>query len=144
MESGRRRVPSEVLKRGYSDEEIGHLYELGRLFLEHGDLRRAEVMFIGISEVAADFAPAWLGIAYIHIQNKNFDGAITAAAAALRIMPDSVEAMLFLISCQLTTGDYNSAGTYLGEIGERIESGLLEDPNLIRFYKAQMVRYGSR
>lgn len=140
----RRRAPSEVLKRGYSDEEVQHLYELGRLCLENGDLRRAEAILTGLTHIAPEFAPAWLGVSYIHIQNKNQDGALQAAHQALRVEPESVEAMLFLISCLLTHGDFNSAGTYLGEVGERVESGGVGNPNVVRFYRGQLARYQNR
>ena len=55
---GERRSPSEVLKRGYADEEVGHLYELGRLCLENGDLRRGEIVLSGITAIAPDTIPA--------------------------------------------------------------------------------------
>jgi Tfp pilus assembly protein PilF len=144
MDLPQRRSPSEVLKRGYSDEELGHLYELGRFFLENGDLRRAEVVLAGVTEVAPEFAPAWLGMAYLHIQNKNMDAAIFASRQALRSEPGFVEAILYLATCLLTTGDLNSAGTYLGEVGELIEGGVVEDANVIRFYRAQLARFQSR
>lgn len=144
MDLPRRRSPSEVLKRGYSDEEIAHLYELGRFFLENGDLRRAEVLLSGITEVAPDFGPGWLGMAYIQLQSKNIDGAVFSARQALRVEPEMVEALLYLATCLLTTGDLNAAGTYLGEVGEMIDSGTVDDANVIRFYKAQLARFQSR
>jgi len=140
----KRKAPSEVLKRGYSDDEILHIYELGRLCLENGDVRRAEAVLGGLTHIAPDFAPAWLGMSYIHIQSRNYDAALQAARQAHRLEADSGEAMLFMISCLLTHGDYNSAGTYLGEVGERIDSGLVDHPNVIRFYRAQLARYQNR
>lgn len=144
MDLPQRRSPSEVLKRGYSDEEIAHLYELGRFFLENGDLRRAEVLLTGITEVAPEFAPGWLGMAYIQIQSKNIDGAIFSARQALRVEPGMAEAILYLATCLLTTGDLNAAGTYLGEVGEMIDSGAIDDANIVRFYRAQLARFQSR
>lgn len=144
MDLVRKRVASEVLKRGYSDEEVAHIYELGRLSLENGDLRRAEAIMVGLTEVAPDFSSAWLGLAYIHIQNRNFEAAVQSTRQALKVDPGSREAMLYLIACLLTTGDYSSAGTYLGELSEMIESGTLEDPNMLRFYRTQLARYQSR
>jgi len=144
MDLPRKRSPSEILRRGYSDEEIAHLYELGRFFLENGDIRRAEIIITGITEVAPDFAPAWLAMSYIHIQGRNTDGAIFAARQALRVNPGSAEATLFLATCLLTSGDLNSAGTYLGEVGEMIESGSVDDANIVRFYRAQLARFQSR
>lgn len=141
---GERRSPSEVLKRGYADEEIGHIYELGRLCLENGDIRRAEVILTGVTEIAPEFAPAWLGMAYVHIQNKNYDDAVFAARQALRLDPEFTEALLYLVACLLTIGDHTAAGTYLGEVGEKIESGAVTHPNLVRFYKGQLARYQNR
>ncbi len=140
----RKRSPSEVLRRGYSDEEISHLYELGRLSLEGGDIRRAEAIFVGLTEVAPDFSSAWLGLACIHMQNRNWESALQCTRAALKVDQNSAAAMLYLVTCLLTTGDFSSAGTYLGELGEMIESGSLEDPQLLRFYRMQLARYQNR
>lgn len=144
MDAPGRRSPSEVLKRGYSDEEVAHLYELGRFFLENGDVRRAELVITGLTEVVPEFAPAWLALAYIHVQARNVDGAIFAARQALRVEPNFVEAMLLLATCLLTTGDLNAAGTYLGEVGELVDSGAIDEANVIRFYRAQLARFQSR
>jgi len=142
--SARERLGSEIVKRGYSDEEIANIYELARFSLENGDWRRAEVIAGGLVEVAPEFSPAWLALSYIHIQNKEYDSALQAAQQAVRVDHESPQAVLFLIACLLTTGDYNAAGTYLGEIGEKIESGAIDDPNVIRFYRAQLARFQSR
>jgi tetratricopeptide (TPR) repeat protein len=127
MESDSIRDNTEVLKRGYSEDEIATLYEFGRLALENGYIKRAEIVFHGLVQVAPDFAPAWLALAYIHISSQKLDEAIFACRQALRISPDLTEAMLFLTSCLLTEGDYHAAGTHLGEIGERIDAGYVED-----------------
>ncbi len=140
----RRRSPSEVLKRGYSDEEIAHLYEFGRLALENGDVRRAETVLAGITQIAPEYSPAWLGMCCVQIINRDYEEALHSAKQALRLAPESVEAMLFLISCLITQHDYNSAGTYLGEVGERIEAGGVDHPNLVRFYRTQLARYQNR
>ena len=58
--------------------------------------------------------------------------------------PDFTEAMLFLATCLLTNGDYNAAGTYLGEVGEKIESGMVDSPTVIRFFKGQLARFQNR
>ena len=91
----RRRSPSEVLKRGYSDEEISHLYELGRFWLENGEIARAMVVFHGVTEIAPEYAPAWLGVCYGLCLNADYDGAVNAARQCLRVESNSVEAMLF-------------------------------------------------
>ncbi|NMC61688.1 MAG: hypothetical protein GYA55_00825 [SAR324 cluster bacterium] len=135
------RTPSNVLKRGYSDEEIDNIYELGRILLEAGQLKRAEILFNGITEIVPEYAPAWLGLSYIHIQQKAYDTAAWAARLALQHDPDFIEGMLYLIACLLILGDLNTAGTFLGEVGERIENGTVTQPDLIRFYRMQLARY---
>ncbi|MCB0339917.1 MAG: hypothetical protein KDD53_09945 [Bdellovibrionales bacterium] len=140
----RSRKLSDVLKRGYSDEEVSHVYELGRLYLESGDLAKADSIFQGIVVVAPDFWPAWLGLSYIAVVTERFDQALNSARSALRVMPDSVEAVLFLVSSLISSGDFNTAGSYLGEIAEKIESGGVDNPNVIRFYRAQLARYENR
>ena len=141
MDSPVTRSPSEVIKRGYTDEEILHIYELARVFLESGQLKRAEAIFTGLTEIAPEFAPAWLGLSYIHIQNKAYETATWAARTALQNDAEFIEAMLYLVACLLFAGDFNTAGTFLGEVGERIESGSVDNPDVVRFYQMQLARY---
>lgn len=141
--SVRERRLSDVLKRGYSDAEISHVYELGRFHLENGNLTRAEPVMHGIVSVAPEFVPAWLALTYIYLLQGNPDNAISAARHAAKLDPNSIEANLFLITCLLGTGDYNSAGAYLGEVSDRIERGE-GNPNLVRYFRAQLARYERR
>jgi len=134
----------EVPRRTYSDEEIVDMYELGRLWLETGQHRRAEAIMAGLNEVAPNFAPAWLATAMLRGLNGNYDGALLATKNALRSEPESVEAMLYVATLCLTTGDYSTAGTYLGEVGEKIEQGRVANPNVTRFFRMQLARYQSR
>ncbi|MBX7137409.1 MAG: hypothetical protein K1X83_05445 [Oligoflexia bacterium] len=144
MNQVRPRVPSEILKRGYTDDEIANIYELGRLFLENGDLRRGETIMLGLLEIMGEYSPAWLAMSYIHFANKATESAVNAAQNALKHDPESVEAMLALVAGLLTLGDFNSAGTYLGEVGEKLDAGLSDDPRVVRFYKAMLARYQNR
>jgi tetratricopeptide (TPR) repeat protein len=144
MKPARPRLSSEVLKRGYSDEEVANIYELARFSLENGDYRRAERIADGLVAVAPEFAPAWLCLSFVHLNNKSFDQAISCAQQAQKLDSDSAAALLYLVAGLLGSGDFNSAGTHLGELGERIESGSIDDPATIRFYRAQLARYQSR
>ena len=137
----RQRKLSDVLKRGYSDEELSHIYELGRFHLENGQVKRAETIFSGIISVAPEYVPAWLGLACVHVHENNVEAALQAARSAQRITADSPEVLLFLSSCLLMLGDYTAAGTYLGEVGERIQSGNIDTPNIVRFFRSQLARY---
>ncbi|MCB0334017.1 MAG: hypothetical protein KDD55_10995 [Bdellovibrionales bacterium] len=138
------RSSSEVLRKGYSDEEVSSIYELARLHLENGQLAKGEAILDGLVEVSPDFAPAWLAKCYLSLMAQNLDKALFSARQALRIQPDFVEAILFLVACLMSVGDFNSAGTHLGEVGERIEAGMVTDPEVIRLYKAQLIRFQNK
>jgi tetratricopeptide (TPR) repeat protein len=144
MKAPRPRLSSEVLKRGYSDEEIAHIYELARFSLEVGEFRRAEIIAHGLVEIAPDFGPGWLCVAFMHLHNRAYEQAIQAAQHALKIDPASEAALLYLVSGYLGAGDFNSAGTHLGELGDLFEAGGLSDPHALRFYRAMLARYQSR
>ncbi len=133
----------EVSRKSYSDEEIAHIYELARFHLENGAVKAAEAIFKGVCEVRSDFVPGWLGLAYVRIVNQDFDHALECARKACKAKPDSVEALLFQVTCLLSLDDLNGAGTLLGEVGEMIETGEVVSPNLMRFYKGQLARYQS-
>ena len=134
----------ESSRRSYAEEEISHIYELGRFCLENGDLKRAEAIFLGLSEVAPTYAPVWLGIAYVRVHSKEWEGATEAARRAVKLSPKSVEALLFLSACLLTVADLSTAGTILGEVQDLIEAGAVHHPQLVRFYKVQLARYQNR
>jgi tetratricopeptide (TPR) repeat protein len=138
------RRPSENIKRGYSDEEIAHIYQLGRLFLEIGNIRKAEIIMVGLLEVIPEYVPAWLALSFIYTQVKNYDAVSNAAREALRLEPESVEAMLFLAIATLNTNDFNAAGTYLGEVGDLVEKGEVSDARIVRLYKMQLARFEGR
>ncbi len=139
-----KRSSSEVLRKGYSDEEVSSIYELARLHLENGQLAKGEAILDGLVEVSPDFAPAWLAKSYLSLVGQDLDKSLFAARQALRIEPDFAEAMLFLVSCLMSVGDFNSAGTHLGEVGERVEAGMVTDPDVIRLYKAQLIRFQNK
>ena len=135
---------SDLPRRSYSQDEVADIYELGKLWLESGQHKKAEAVMAGLNEVAPDFAPAWLGTAFLRSVASDYEGVIAAATSALRINPNSVEAMLFLVLAALALKDPNMAGTYLGEIGDRIEQGGVTNPNVSRLYKMQLTRYQNR
>ena len=143
MDSTQRR-PVDSPRRKYSDDEVNDMYRLGKLWLETGQHKRAEAIMSGLNEIAPEFAPAWLGTAFLRSSSGNYDGALLAINSALRIEPESAEAMLYLVAVSMTVGDVSTAGTYLGEVGEAIEQGKIAHQNVIRFYKMQLARYQAR
>lgn len=138
------RSPSEIIKRGYTDEEVSHVYELARKHLENGQIRKAEKIFKGLISVVPDYIPGWLGLAYVAHYNGNPEQAEAHAKKVLQIDPMSVEGMLLNIIFLLSSGDINTAGMYLGEIREKIESGIINDHKLIKLYKSQIARFQVR
>ena len=102
------------------------------------------MIFKGLVEIAPMFAPAFLGLCYVHVQSQSYDLAVQAARKAHKIDPDSVEAELFLAANLLTVGDFNTAGSLLGEIGEKIENGKIDNPEVVRFFQIQMARFETR
>ena len=138
------RRASELPKRSYSRDEVVDIYELGKLWLESGQIKRAEAIMSGLNEVAPDFGPAWLGTAFLRSLGVDHEGVVQAATAALRLDPDNVEAMMFIVLAALALKDWNMAGTYLGEVGDRIEQGAVKNPNVPRLYKMQLARYQNR
>jgi tetratricopeptide (TPR) repeat protein len=143
------RTPSEVIKRGYRDDEIISIYSLGRLSLECGNLKRADRIFRGLTQVTPDFLLAWLGLGYVHMMYQDFESALENIKRALTIQKTSVEAMLMMAICSLNSGDLNTAGMYLGETKDLIDS-LREkqrtqiDPRIIALLDSQIVRFQTR
>jgi Tfp pilus assembly protein PilF len=140
----RERRVSELLKRGYTDSELELIYGLARFQLETGNLRRAEAILVGITCVAPDYLPGWLGMVYVHCINRQFDAAQVAARQAIRIDPDSLESVLFLTATMIMTGDFNGAGSLLGEVNERLSGQSIQNPNINRFFRLLLVRYQAR
>jgi hypothetical protein len=137
----RKRSPSEILKRGYSDDEIGHLYALARFFLEIGSLQKSESLLKGITEIAPDHIPSKLGLAYLSLIRSQLEEVVRLTRQVLDQSPTSALAMLYLVIASLSRSDLQTAGTYLGEIGDLIAEGMVDDGQLERIYRAQMVRY---
>lgn len=130
--------------RLYSEQEIQLLYELGRLFLENGEQRKAEIILKGIVSVDPTFKAAWLGLAYLYHYNSQIDEGIVAAKKVLELEPGSVEGALFLVIFMYSSGEISASGAILGEIREKVESGLVKEPNIIRIYRSQLERFSSR
>ncbi len=145
----RSRTPSQVIKRGYTDEEILGIYSLGRLAVEAGNLRRAEKLFRGLTQVAPDFVLAWLGLAYVRLVQEEYQVSVSLLNRALSLQNNSIEAMLMHSICSLNSGDLNAAGTFLGEIRDIIEElkntkSRRVDSRLVRLLECQIARFQSR
>ena len=133
-----------VPKRTYSSEEVAHIYELARFWLENGDNTRADLLLRGIVEVSPDFSPGWLGLAYLALQSNQIESGANCAKRAYNADPNSIEAQLFYVSFLIIQGDFGTAGTLLGEVQEKIDGGQTSSQNVIRFYRMQLARYEAR
>lgn len=140
----RPRSPSELLKRGYSEVELQLIYSLGRFNLEVGSFGEAEKIFKGLSEVAPDFLPGWLGLSVVSFFIGRNNEARVAAHQALRLAPNRPEAQLISASILMSLGDFNAAGANIGEVKDLIEAGAVVKPEIITFYKLQLARFECR
>lgn len=135
---------SESGRSSYSKDELVDIYALGKMWLETGQVRKAEVIMSGLNAVAPDFLPAWLGTALVQGTLGDMEASYRAAERAMKLSPDSAEAMLFVVAAALSLNDSSTAGTLLGEVGELIQGSKISDPNVVRFYKMQLARYQGR
>ncbi|RME61487.1 MAG: hypothetical protein D6780_01610 [Candidatus Dadabacteria bacterium] len=138
------KATSSSIKKGYSEKELQLLYELGKLFLETGQLSKAEVIFTGICEVAPLMEWAQMGLAIIYILQGEYELALKRTELVQKISPNNLNAMLLQAIIYLCREDYPRAGTILGEINEKLQEGLELEPPAQRIYKMQLARYHSR
>lgn len=125
----------------YSSDQIQDIYALAKMFLETGHYRRAEKIIAGLNVIAPEFSLAWVAGALVDLSLGRLDRARDCARRALKVQSDLAEGMIMMVITSLTLGDYATAGTYLGELRDLIESGKVSDPSIIRLFKMQMVRY---
>lgn len=142
-------MSSDVVRQGaqrssYSADELVDIYALGKMWLETGQVRKAEVIMQGLTAVAPDFLPGWLGMSVVQSTLGNIEAALAAAQRALKLDSQSAPAMMCVVVASLTMNDMSTAGTLLGEVGELIEAQRVTDPNVTRLYKMQLARYQSK
>jgi lipopolysaccharide biosynthesis regulator YciM len=134
-------IPQDSFRRGYSEEEISCIYELGKLFIETGELRKAEEIFSGLIEVSQKFIPAHLALCYLFMLQKKYEEVVSLSKYILEMREGSIEAMLFLVVAALNTRDYQLAGTHLGEVQESINENKVHNIKLLKLFKSQLVRF---
>ena len=117
------------------------IYSLGLAFIENGDISKARSIFEGLIQVDNEYLKGFLGMIYLEIESNDMTNAMKYCQKALKINPSSYEVILMYISCLISVGEYNKAGTYLGEIADAIKDNLISDYDIIRFYKSQLIRY---
>jgi len=142
-------MSSDVVRQGaqrssYSADELVDISALGKMWLETGQVRKAEVIMQGLTSVAPDFLPGWLGMSVVQSTLGNIEAALAAAQRALKLDAQSAPAMMCVVVASLTMNDMSTAGTLLGEVGELIEAQRVTDPNVTRLYKMQLARYQSK
>lgn len=127
---------------GYSEDQIFALYELARISIEAGELKRAEVIASGLSEIAPDFAPAFLVLAYCQVWSKDYEAASDTSEKAFKIAPEDLSVLFFVAATKLLVNDSHRAGTILGEIGEKLDGR--RDHETERLYKLLLARFQMR
>jgi predicted Zn-dependent protease len=131
-------------RSSYSSDEIVDIYALGKMWLETGQVKKAEVIMHGLNCVAPEFLAGWVGMSVVQSTLGNIEGALAAAQRALKIDPQSAQAMLCVVVASLNMNDMSTAGTLLGEVGDLIDAQSVTDPNVTRLYKMQLARYQSK
>jgi Tfp pilus assembly protein PilF len=125
----------------YSEEELDLLYSLGIFYLEAGHYRSAEMIFQGLTTVAPSFADGWLASAATFFMLGNFDQAKRHAHQAMRLNPHTHQVQLLYVTILLSQNELSEAGTLLGEIKEQIDTRMIQNPDQIRYFKAQLSRF---
>lgn len=131
------------IKKKYSNEELNSIYSLGLAFIENGDVIKARNIFEGLIIVDNTYLPGFMGMIYLEIESQNFLDASKLCQKALKINPGSYEVMLMYATCLLSLGDNNKAGTYLGEIADALQEGRIDNYDIVRYYRSQLIRYKS-
>lgn len=90
------------------------LYLLGRLLGNTGKLEEARARFEGALELDINYAPAWRGMALVHLRKKEYETASREARRAFDIAPDA-ESRVLLVQCLLEKGDRAGAHRLLQE-----------------------------
>jgi len=90
-------------------------YLLGRVLGNTGDLDGARAQFAGVLELDGLYAPAWRGLAKVHILRKEPDTALREARKAHDLDPSSREGTLLLAECLFEGGDRAGAHVLLNE-----------------------------
>lgn len=137
------RSSGQIMRQGYSATELNALYALSRVFLESGEIATAERVARGIISVEPDFIDAWLTLAYVALMREDLDEAIYSAKKVLTLKDSSLEGLLFLVIAHFQLNDFQTGGTYLGEVSDRIAVERAR-PELRRLYDAQVIRFEER
>jgi tetratricopeptide (TPR) repeat protein len=95
--------PAGLTRRGHD------LLREGRRGGVHELLEEAEGLYLQALALAPASAPAWNGLAYARLGRHDFDGALAAARAALRIEPDDSALLALLGDVHFGAGNLTEA-----------------------------------
>ena len=128
----------------YSEEEVERIYALGRLYLEGGQLRSAELIFNGLINVKNDFIPSYLGLMYLYSISERWDSMEFIVEKVKKQNDFILQILIFESLLRFSQKDIAGAGTALGEVKDLIESNnTAVDQNIVRIFKSQISRYQS-
>lgn len=135
---------SGILKNGYTQEEMELLYSLGKTYIDITSYNSAEKIFNGLITIDPDHVSSWIALSVINFIRGDLDASYSQAKQALRINSNLAEAQLVLITVLLSQSDYTTAGAYLGEVKELVDSKRIQKQDLVRYFKAQLLRFEYR
>ncbi|NBW39734.1 hypothetical protein EBR25_01890 [bacterium] len=133
-----------IVRHGYSTTELDALYSLSRIFIESGEIATAERVARGLVSIEPTHVNAWLVIAYASLMREDYGETISAAHRALELRNSSMEALLFLVLAHFQLKDFQTGGTYLGEVSDRLAASERMRPELRQLYEAQVLRFEER
>jgi lipopolysaccharide biosynthesis regulator YciM len=87
---------------------VGFKYELGRSYLESGDLERAKKVFRGVIKLDKDFIPAYLGLGEVYLEERKTADALELWEKAYK-MTSSILLLLRLEDLYLKQGEPGKA-----------------------------------
>ena len=124
----------------YTPVIIENIFALSRKYIETGALTKAEHLLRGLVTVAPDYVPAWLGLSYCAAVNEDPENALSHARKALKLDPESLNAILSVVTHLISQGEIQEAGTLLGEIHDNFQHEAPET-HLKRYFELQILRF---
>ena len=105
----------------YTREELGSIYELGRMYFEMGYLAPAERIFAGLAGIDVGQTAAKIGLGLLKLERGLFQEATGHFRASLQAGSFPVQAKLGLVMAFLGLQEMPRARTLLAEVGKEMK-----------------------
>lgn len=113
--------------RGYTDEQLYAVADLGYHYFHKGGVRLAEVLFDGLVAVKPDEAYFWLGLGVASDLQGNKPRAMRCYERAKRLDPSDPHAELNLAELHLEAGDRRQAVNHLNGAVKKAQARRLRE-----------------